>query len=325
MPLSGCSSPSDPATDPAQECNEATQPCPYTGQLANLAVLEGARQDGVAGPEKWATVKHATDKVVIEATTEPNTQQVWARLQWSGDAGEAVPGHPNRRRLSRANSRVLRPAVSLAGTNNSVEIWVLGTKIEIKSRGRAPLNAAPFKVMDHPLASVRDLGPKLGTMRLEGFTDSIYPGGKFVKNIDVRGKIVAIATLTPPGVHKVVTSGWTFHRERETQQWNDGYRGDETTTGWDDDTSHPDFLRLTPDANDRIYDTDAPNIRWGESSYEIYHNFRQWVEWHSERCSDYGYWHFRVRWRAHLDQNQQIILDEIGSGQRKLPTNPALR
>lgn len=319
MPLAGCSSPSDPATDPAQECDEATQPCPYAGQLTNLTVLEGARQDGVAGPDRWATVKHATDKVVIEATTEPNTQQVWARLQWSGDTGEAVQGHPNRRRLSRANSRVLRPSVSLAGTNNSVEIWVLGATIEIKSRGRVPSNAAPFTSL------FGDANQELGPQLEESLSGNVYPGDRYVQNMGARGKIVAIAALTPSGVHNVVTSGWTFRRERETRQWNNGQPGDQTTTGWEDDTSNPDFLRLTPDANDRIYDTDGPDIRWGTSSYEIYHNFRQWVEWHSESCSDYGYWHFRARWRANPNQSQQIILNEVGPGQRTLPTNPALR
>jgi hypothetical protein len=325
MPLAACSSPSDPATEPARECDEATQPCPHAERLTNLTVVEGARQDGVEGQDRWATVKRSTEAVVIEATTEPNTRQVWARLRWSGDVGEAVSGHLNRRRLSRSNSTVLRPAVSLAGTTESVEIWVVAATIEIRSRGRVPPNAAPFHSGDVSGQIEPGLGPDLGPITYESLTGNIYPGDRYVLNMGARGKIVAVATLTPSGVHNVVTSGWNLRRERWTRQWANGRPGEQTTTSWDDDTSNRELLRLTPDANDRIYDTDGPNIRWGTSSYEIYHNFRQWVEWHSERCSDYGYWHFRARWRAHPNQSQQIVLNEVGPGQRPLPENPALR
>lgn len=325
MPLSGCSSPSDPTTEPARECDETSQPCPHAGRLTNLTVLAGARQDGVEGQDRWATARHATEAVVIEATTEPNTRQVWEQLRWSGDAGEAVSGHPNRKRLSRSNSTVLRPAVSLAGATESLEIWVLGATIEIQSRGRVPRNAAPFHAASVSGRVEPGLGADLGPITYESWVGHIYPGDRYVQNMGARGKIVAVATLTPAGVHNVVTSGWTLRRERWTRQWSDGRPGDQTTTGWDDDTSSHEFLRLTPDANDRIYDTDGPNIRWGTSSYEIYHNFRQRVEWHSERCSDYGPWYFRVRWRAHPNQSRQIILNEVGSGQRPLPENPALR
>lgn len=322
MPLAGCSSPTDPATEPARECDEAVQPCPRAERLTNLTVLEGARQDGVEGQDRWATVKHATEAVVIEATTEPNTRQVWEHLRWSGDAGEAVSGHPNRRQLSRSNSTVLRPAVSLAGTTESVEIWVLAATIEIMSRDRVPPNAVPF----HSYGPVdQGLGPDLGPVTYVGLTGNMYPGDRYVLDMGARGKIVAVATLTPSGVHNVVTSGYTFRRERWTAQWANGRPGNQTTTGWVDDSSLPALLRLTPDANDRIYDTDGPNINSSTSSYEIYHNFRQRVEWHSERCSDYGPWYFRARWRAHPNQSQQIILNEVGSGQRPLPENPALR
>ena len=96
MPIAGCSSPSDVKTQPASSCDDPTQPCPRAERLTNLTVIEGASVDGVVGPNRWATARHPTNKVVIEATTEPNTAAVWSRLQWSGDAGEAVPGAPNR-------------------------------------------------------------------------------------------------------------------------------------------------------------------------------------------------------------------------------------
>lgn len=317
MPISGCSSPSKPSSEPAQDCDGTTQSCPYAGRITNLTVVEGARQDDVVGPDRWATVKRSGESVVIEATTEPNTPQVWSRLTWSGDAGEAVPGQQNRRRLSRADSRVLRPTASLAGVTRSIEIWVVAATIEIKASGQVPPNAAQFQSLFGPAS--QDLGPTT----YESMIGNVYPGDTYVLNMGARGKIVAIATLTPAGVHDVVKSGWTFRRERWTAQWENGRLGSQTTTDWTDDTSNAAFLRLNPDSGDRIYDTDGPDIRWGTSSYEIYHNFRQIVQWHSEPCSAPGFWFFRALWRANKIQSKQIVLNEVGPGQKPLPTSPA--
>lgn len=271
------------------------------------------------GQDRWATVQHGTEHVVIEATTEPNTQQTWARLQWSGDSGEAVTGHLNRRKLSRSNSVALRPVVSLDSDSDSVEIWVLAANIEIRTSGEVPPNAAPFNSLFGRASQ------QLGIETYESLTGTVYPGDRYVQNMGTRGKIVVIATLSPPGVHNVVSSGWVFRRERWTRQWSNGREGDQSSSGWTDDTSNAEFLRLAPDDNDRIYDTDGPDIRWGSRSYEIYHNFRQWIEWRSERCSDYRCWHFRAQWQAHSNQSQQIVLSEVGLGQRQLPTRPDLR
>jgi hypothetical protein len=318
MPIAGCSSPSDVKTQPASSCDDPTQPCPRAERLTNLTVIEGASVDGVVGPNRWATARHPTNKVVIEATTEPNTAAVWSRLQWSGDAGEAVPGAPNRRQLPRAASIVLRPAVALAGDQKSIEIWVVAATIEIRSSGTAPANAAQFQSLFGPPSQA------LGPVTSEGMTGHVYPGDRYIQNMHTRGKIVAIATLTPTGVHDVVTSGWTFRRERFTKNWVDGRPAEQMTTDWTDDTSKPDFLRLTPDAADKIYDTDGPDIRWGDRSYEIYHSFRERVEWHSDRCSDYGPWHFHAAWRANVDQSRQILFNRVGPGNPQLPTKPAL-
>lgn len=187
MPLAGCSSPSEPEREPARECDDPTQPCPHAERLVELTVVDGARRDGVVGQDRWAAVRHESETVVVEATTDPDTRAVWERLQWSGSAGEAVTGHPNRRRLSRATSTVLRPVVSLAGDRESVEIWVLAATIEIRSTGTVPPNAAPF---DWPGAT-QDLGPTTS----ESLVGNEYPGGRYVPNMGARGKIVAVATL----------------------------------------------------------------------------------------------------------------------------------
>ena len=318
MCLTGCSTPTDPnAGDGSAKCDDPAHPCPPAERLTALTVVSGASQSGVVGATRWATARHPTNKIVIEATTEPNTPAVWAHLQWSGD-GDPVPGAANRRQLSRATSAVLRPAVTLAGNRQSVEIWVVAATIEIRASGTTPTNAAQFQAVFG--APSQTLGP----VTEESITGHIYPGDQYVQNMDARGKIVAIATLTPAGVHDVVTGGWTFRRERLSRNWLDGQSGNQTTTDWTDDTSKTEFLRLTPDAADKIYDTDGPDIRWGNTSYEIYHNFRERVEWQSERCSDYGLWYFQAGWRASVEQRRQIVFNRVGPGNLQLPTRPAL-
>ena len=324
MPLAGCSSPSDPRTEP-QRCDSETQACPLAERLTALNVVGGATQSDVVQPSgasnRWAAVKSSSGFVEIEAATEPNIRAVWQRLQWSGDAGQAVAGAENRRRLPRSSSQVLRPTATLHGNSKVLEVWILGATIEILTTGSTPANAAPFvNLAGQPYPDQR-----LGPVTSEGMTGTVYPGNRYVLNMHTRGRMVAVATLTPAGVNRVVASGWAFRRERFTKQWASGHDGDQTTTGWIDDTSHAENVRLVPDANDKIYDTDGPDIRWGQRSYEIYHNFRQWVEWHSERCSDYGNWHFRAQWQANPDQARQIRLSDVGPAHVALPERPALR
>ena len=76
-------------------------------------------------------------------------------------------------------------------------------------------------------------------------------------------------------------------------------RGDRWNTGWVDDTSNASNLRLVPDENDKICDSDAPNIDAGfaEKTFETYNNFLQWVEWNGERASNEAPWHWQARWK----------------------------
>lgn len=81
-------------------------------------------------------------------------------------------------------------------------------------------------------------------------------------------------------------------------------------------------MKLEPDAGDRIYDVDAPEIGFGNASAETYNNFRQWVELNGTRCSDHAHWYWRARWKVNPRPPRQVTLKDVGRGVRQLPEQP---
>jgi hypothetical protein len=84
------------------------------------------------------------------------------------------------------------------------------------------------------------------------------------------------------------------------------------------------FQKLQPDATDKIYDRDAPNIwsRTGDKREE-YVNFREWIEWNGTPCSEQATWHWRARWiRTHTPQ---VTMMDVGTGNIPLPAKPYFR
>jgi hypothetical protein len=94
------------------------------------------------------------------------------------------------------------------------------------------------------------------------------------------------------------------------------------TKTWADDTSNPRYLRLTPDDADKIYDLDEPELRISRFSSETYNNFRQWVEWNGETCSEFAPWFWQAIWRAKADTMAQIELNKCDKGKIELPKVP---
>ena len=324
MPLAGCSSPSNPREDTGA-CDGVSEHCTPSCKLVRLTVVSHATRDNVTGARNWAAVRSDTDDVIVEATTEPNTQACWSQIKWSGDAGSPVVGRANQRRLSRGTSRRYHVQAELGGKSDSLDVWIIWATIEIRMTGQVPQNSAQF----HP--SMRDQTQRLGAVTYESMSGNMY-GQTYVNNIGASAKVALVATLTPNGINEVVTSGWSFRRELWVHTWVNGRpeppgtaRLSQWTTAWIDDTSNADWLRLTPDGGDRIYDLDAPDIRHSLRSYEGYNNFRQWIEWNGEMCSDYAPWFWQVRWQAHRDQSKQILLNQAGNGNITLPDKPFFR
>ncbi|MBN2592659.1 MAG: hypothetical protein JXA81_04055 [Sedimentisphaerales bacterium] len=290
---------------PATSVGATEKGCPLKPKLVNITVTKNAAQTNVTGAKNWACIKKATDDVIVEATTSPNTEDAWKQIKWSGDSGAAVPGKLNQRKLSRSDSKKYHVEAELGGVKDDLYVWVLWAEVTILTSGTTPKNAVQFGA-DYD--GTENLGAKS------------YNGGK-----EARGKIVPVAKISPAGVYNIVKSGWAFKRERMSHDWDDGNKtkpGNSTSdywnTAWVDDTSYAVYQKLTPDADDKIYDRDAPNIAaFGTNDAETYNNFQQWVEWGGDVCSDKAGWYWKGRWDK--SKAPQVTLKDVGTGSIALP------
>jgi hypothetical protein len=295
-------------------------------KLVSLSVT-GASQKNVTGADVWAATRKKDAQVVIEVTTEPkNAPEEWKLITWTG--GKAVKGKANQRAVDRDAAAKVTVKVEYGESTRTVEIWIVAATVEILTKGPRPKGAAPRD------AKSRDGTEKLGAVTFptglqNGINDSIAEDDPdethFVFSTGASGKIIAVATLKPAGVSKVIKAGWAFRRQIMAREWRDGieFKNAKTGTGtWADDTSGPTYLRLTPDEGDKIYDLDEPDLRFGKFSSETYNNFQQWVEWNGESCSDFAPWFWQAIWRAKADTKAQIELNKCNAGKIDLPKAP---
>lgn len=301
--------PLPPNSSSVETCDVTASDIEY--KLVSLTVIENATQTNVTGAKNWACVKKDTDDVIVKATTDPDTEDAWKQISWTGDSGESFPGKPNQRKLSRKSSKKYQLKAELGGVEDSLTVWVLWADVTIHVSGTTPANAVQFGAK---YDGTENLGAK-----------TYHDGKKAV------GKVVPTATITPGDVHDVVKAGWVFKRERWSHDWEDGTKsspgnGEENywNTTWVDDTSYPQYQKPKPDANDKIYDRDAPNIAaFGTDDAETYNNFRQWVEWNSADansggvCSDRAGWYWKGRWKQ--TENPQVTLAEVDTRNINLP------
>lgn len=265
--------------------------------------VKGAKRDGIVKPKNWAAVKDGGAEVIVTAVTKPNNRKAWKKIQWSGDTGDPVPGSPNKRRFSRADSRKFHLEAKLGDTKDHVDIWILWAEVTTlcEKSQTVPKNSPKYTA----LAAVLGRPAFDGTDKLgERTWDSGAQGA---------GKTAHIARITPKGVYTVVTGKWEFRRKKK------GYRlGNkvpvESWPKWTDDTSEPPCLKLEPDSDDCIYDIDAPTI--GGASHndtnEAFINFRQYVLWNGEPCSKHVYWSFEAKWNFMKDPN--VIHIDVAKG-----------
>lgn len=98
-------------------------------KLVGLTVVASASQEGVSGAKNWATVVSNRDDVIVEAKTNPDTENAWLQISWSGDIAGAVVGKPNRRRISRSASAKRRVEAELGGVKDYVDVWVISLEV----------------------------------------------------------------------------------------------------------------------------------------------------------------------------------------------------
>ncbi len=271
-------------------------------KVDSITVLNGATQTHVVGDKNWAAVKGGGD-VLVQVTLTPVDSDAMATqlgLTWTG--GDAVAGSPRQRKVSKAVSAKTTVTATVGTSSDHVDIWVLWSTVQVMVSGPRPTNAVPFNGL---YDGTEELGAK-----------------SFSNGDEAVGKVVPVATITPAGANAVVTSGWTFEREKFRHDFLDGApwaaRWD---TAWQPDTSWGNKQVLTPDAGDKIYDRDAPNIVCaGCTSIERQDNFREWTTWNGTICSNKGvdglwYWSAGA---INID-TPNVDWKDVNTGQLALP------
>ncbi|MGH7177481.1 MAG: hypothetical protein ACREJC_08890, partial [Tepidisphaeraceae bacterium] len=290
---------------PSYSTNNEAPTTATTLGLDKVTVKENATQSGVDTehhPEAWAAVKKADDFVIVKAVLDsnlPENQIPEDKVTWTG--GQAVDGHKLQRRVSRAEAAKTTVKCKIGGKQGHVDVWVVWSTVSILTTGTTPPNAVQF-------GNKCDGTENLGAVRFDNGDQGA-------------GKIVAVGTLAPAGVAGIVTSGWMLTREKWEHTFQDGasFGAPNWDAGWVDDTSFAEWLRVTPDAEGKIYDIDGPNIHGATAadSVERYINFKEWATFNGERASDDALWCFTGGWK--IDANPKVTWVEVGTGNFQLP------
>ena len=268
--------------------------------LDHVTVASGATQTNVTGAKNWAAIKAASGNVVVQAILNPNITNVPDNLvTWTG--GNAVAGQPLQRTVPLATSAKTTVTATCGTASDHVDVWILWATITIKMTGTTPANSAQFGALYD------------GTENLGAIT---YANGTLAA-----GKVAPYAVITPAGAGSVVAAGWSFTREAWAHNFVDAAQSPGSWgTTWTNDCSQQKYLRLTPDANDTIYDLDGPTVGQYEhaaDSYEVYTNFRQQILWNLNPCSDYAPWYFEGWWKN--TETPQITMTQLNTGAITLP------
>ena len=285
--------------------------------VAKLMVSNDATQ---VDPANWVTPRDVfgpqliptsapRGACVVQAFTSPaDSPAEWNQIVWTG--GEPVPRRPNQRLVPRQEAGKTTVEATIGGRGQRVTVWVIWAAVDVRTSGPRPKRAKSWSA---------------GAV----FTGSDACGAVVVNSFSMgenaRGQVVAVAELAPTGVGQVISTAgkhelFRFRRQATAHDFVDGRKatGNKAFVPWAADDSQPQLLTLDPGPDDRLFDTDGPDLPGGAAtSSETYNNFRQWVEWAGAPCSNYAYWYFRARWK-----NQKVTLKAVGQGTIPLPLKP---
>ena len=229
--------------------------------------------------------------------------------QWSG--GEAVPGNPWQHRVTKTVSAETTVTATLGSTNKSVNVWIIWATVTIQASESNP-SPLSFLIWGFPDNS-------LGLITYDHSYSGIYAGSSL--NNLVAGKICAVATVTPPGIHSIISLGWDYFQKKTSSTFSNGallsYNPPWTADGPDHAGENK---TVALDNNDKLYTIDAPTLDLFEQnleSAETYKNFYNYITWNEQVCSDTNnFWHFQARW-----QNGQFTMKDLEGGTINVRTN----
>jgi hypothetical protein len=262
-------------------------------------------QDGF-GPKDVPDSSPRGDCVVVAYTLPQNNEGEWSQITWTG--GDAVQGKPNQCRVKRNDTGATVITASIGSSIQTCVLWTMWADVTVLTTGPRPRRARAWSEGEF----VR--GPdQCGAFE----TDAMTMG----KN--ARGQIVAVAKMSPKGVGRMLLFAGkqkllNLRREVSAVYYVDGALSKEqSSVDWKDDESQP-LMRVVDSADiDEVYDTDGPDLAAATQTSETYANFRQWLEWDGQPCSNHALWYFQARWK-----NQEITLKDVGQGSISLPHQP---
>jgi hypothetical protein len=277
-----------------------------------------------------ATLSYTNDWFLTNATL---LAEAGAAIQWTG--GQAVPGNPLQRRVSKTNSVETTVTASLSSTTTNLNVWVIWANLTIKTSGTLdPNDKADVLVngnSDWPT-------PTIFTVALSG--GSGLGGGNSLGPIDCLtntnldysytiGRMEAKAILQPSGIGNILTgtNTWNMKRTKLTATWDNG-QSDSPAGG--DDTSFPQFKHLNP-TNGDIFDLDTPGcsaVLSGTNiiqTAEVYEDFYEYVTVNlgngDQTCSDTNTWSYTAQVDVDNPTNK-VQLNSLSTSLITLPTTP---
>jgi len=165
----------------------------------------------------------------------------------------------------------------------SVDIWVIWCTLVVRAAGAIPAGCnVDFSA---PADTMLATNPtQLGTH--QGLVQGVLHGV---------GRVCVTGTFAPAGVHAVLAAGIRMKRTIIDEKTSKDGGAFDHRQNVQDDTVRADKKQWRPDANDEIFDLDAPNVAYWppvNATIETYMHFGQWVEYYGARCSADAEWHF---------------------------------
>lgn len=274
----------------------------YVVQLTSLSVSNATAIEPTNATDYGAVKTTGTnDFVIVQANVTPALSNAQSLVTETG--GTAVPGTNSlfQWEVTQTNSAKTAFNVICCTTNLTDNIWIIWSTISILTNGANP---SPLSFVN--AGEANNLGVQ-------------YYSGSSV----AAGQICAVATITPAGIHSIITNGWDVFQKRMSHDFDNGSQS--TTyydSTWQSDGPGSAFKTNVPDTNDKLYTIDGPNIAsFGNSdSSETYNNFYDFITWNSQICCDTNnFWHWQGRWK--INQTPQVTYAGVGTGTITLPTS----
>ncbi len=235
------------------------------------------------GDNMYAIPRNVGDPVTFAVVTGPdNDAAEWAQVAWTVNDVETEANGNSVTVRTNADGR-FDVSAAYAGDRQTITLWVFWCALQVHAAGALPGDCRVHfgSLGAHAItANPRALGPRTGVVQ------GVIQGC---------GRVCIQADMTPGGIHQFVDSSLRICREvvREKTWFDGGGLVDHANRG--DTNARADQKQWVPNAQDHLFDLDAPNIaRWQavNASIETYMSFRQWVTYDGTVCSDDVEWHF---------------------------------